>query len=155
MERIRIHHFFDIIRDHGKGKALSPHPYGHSYHMVAGRLLSGEIKQIRLVIENDAVCCNCSKLISGHCIDTIDHRTDFTSKEQFNDHLDARIMKTLGLEQGQIITTRELLDLSSLYLEQIEYLYEGNAPEHTRMRAIHVRRGIDLMKTAYPVWGSS
>ncbi len=146
MERIRIHHFFDIIRDHGKGKLLKPHPYGHAYHTVGNRLISGEIDQIRLVIENDDICCDCSKLVSGHCIDTIHHRADFTSKEKFNDYLDSRIMKTLGLEGGQIISIEALLDLTCIYLDHIEDLYEGNDPEHTRTRAVNVTRGTHLMK---------
>ena len=147
MERIRVHHFFDIIRDYGKGKVLSPHPYGHSYHTVGNRLISGKINEVRLFVENDDVCCSCSKLISGHCVDTIHHRVDFTSKERFNDYLDSRIMTTLGLEQGEIISIDTLLDLSCLYLEHIEELYEGNDPEHTRTRALNVKRGITLMKT--------
>ena len=97
---------------------------------------------MKLIVDNDAVCCCCNKLSAGHCIDTIDHRTDFTSKEEFNNYLDAGIMKAMNLQENQIITLRELLSLSHLYLDNIETIYRGNDPEHTLARKGNVEKGI-------------
>ncbi|MGD1815774.1 MAG: DUF1284 domain-containing protein [Pleomorphochaeta sp.] len=146
MINIRIHHFFDIIRDYGSGKIIQPHPYGHSLHLISQKITSGEIKEMRLVIECDAICENCNKLFDNHCIDTISHRKDFKSKEQFNNYLDNRIMETLGLKKGQTITCAELINLSTLYLDNIDYIYLGNDTEHTKNRAANVKKGISLMK---------
>lgn len=46
---LRIHHFFDTIRDLGAGKDLQPHPYGHSLHKVAALIRKDPQIKIRLV----------------------------------------------------------------------------------------------------------
>lgn len=147
MNKIRIHHFFDIVRDYGNEKAMIPHPYGHSYHLVGKRIIAGEIKEMQLVVESDDICNNCNKLVCKHCIDTISHREDFKLKEQFNNYLDNRIMKTLGLKKGQIVTFTELIDTSHLYLDNIEDIYIGNDLDHTKIRASNVEKGINKIKS--------
>ena len=144
MLNIRIHHFFDILRDYGSGKELAPHPYGHSYHITGKQIYNNEISEMKLIIENDVICSSCSKLSVGHCVDTIDHRRDFTSKEEFNNYLDARIMKTMNLQNNQIVSLKELLSLSYLYLDAIETIYKGNDPEHTLVRKGNVEKGIRM-----------
>ncbi len=147
MINIRIHHFFDIIRDYGSGKIIQPHPYGHSLHLISQKITSSEIKEMRLVIECDAICENCNKLVDNHCIDTISHRKDFKLKELFNNYLDNRIMNALGLKKGQTITCAQLINLSDQYLDNIEYIYQGNDSEHTKIRAANVKKGINLMQS--------
>jgi hypothetical protein len=90
MMKIRIHHFFDMIRDFGIGKEILPHPNLHSYHQVARIILENPGTELELVVGADAVCQNCIHLKNGVCTDSITHRSDFTEKEAFNNHLDRK-----------------------------------------------------------------
>ena len=146
MRELRIHHFFDIIRDYGAHKDLKPHDYGHSYHVIANEIYNQQLDQFRLVAGSDAVCEGCRYLDAGHCLDTVSHRRDFTSKEDFNNHLDRKIMKVLGYREGQIVKTARLIEEAGGYLDSITHIYDGNDPEHTEMRKRNVKAGIERMK---------
>ena len=144
MLNIRIHHFFDILRDYGSNKTLEPHEYGHNYHVIGQQIYNNKISEMKLIIDNDDICQGCNKLSEKHCIDTISHRADFKSKEKFNNHIDTRIMDRMGLKQNQNITLKTLLAMSHLYTDAIELIYTGNDIEHTMMRKKNVERGIAM-----------
>jgi len=142
MRELRIHHFFDIIRDYGSGKTADPHPYGHSYHLAAGEIYENKLTRIKLIINNDDICANCEKLEEGHCIDTIDHRADFSGKQEFNNHLDKKIMACMNYYDGQLVDVKEIIRNAGKYIEEIYELYDGNDIEHTRARKENVKSGI-------------
>ncbi len=131
---LRIHHFFDIIRDFGRGNEIIPHTYGHSYHLVADKIWNNPKLQIKIVVQADAVCVQCSQLKSNHCIDTINHRKDYTSKEEFNNYLDKRILDRIFIREGETRTPEELCMAAKHYLEYIDWIYEGNDKENTKER---------------------
>jgi hypothetical protein len=139
---LRIHHFFDIIRDYGSGKKIEEHPYGHSYHIIAKKLYENQLHIVKLVIENDDICEQCSKLQFNHCHDSINHRPDFSSKEIFNNYLDDRIMKCMGYESGQNVTVRKLINDSGKYLDKIDEIYSGNDLINTKLRKKNASIGI-------------
>lgn len=142
MQELRIHHFFDMLRDYGAKKEIRPHDYGHSYHLIAEKIYSNKLDKIKLVISNDDVCEDCSKSEDGHCIDTISHRTDFPLKEDFNNHIDHRIMEKMKLKENEIISFEELLEKAELYINEMEWIYEGNDPDHTEIRRENVIKGV-------------
>ncbi len=142
MRELRIHHFFDIIRDYGAGKALKAHEYGHSYHIIGEEIYHNKLKRIKLIAGNDDICGGCRYLDSGKCLDTIDHRADFKSKQEFNDYLDLRIMKVMGYQNGQEIQVREILRCADAYLDSLALIYEGNDRAHTELRKQNVGAGI-------------
>ncbi|MDC7233840.1 MAG: hypothetical protein PQJ58_11475 [Spirochaetales bacterium] len=144
---LRIHHLFDMIRDYGAGTKPHPHPYGHSYHLMAAKLYENGLDDIRLVLSCDAVCAGCSKMKNGHCMDTITHRRDFTLKEEFNNHIDKRIMDIMNLQIETPCRVSDILMKADLYLNRIHWIYEGNDPEHTEMRKKHVSTGLIKIKT--------
>lgn len=143
---LRIHHFFDIIRDFGSGKEIKPHSHGHSYHLVAEMIRKDPYLKIKLVVRNDHVCKACSYLKDDHCVDTIAHRSDFISKEAFNNHLDRRIMEACLLEEGHSLTIAELCEKASLYLGNFEWIYYGNDQQHTEIRKKNVILGLKYYK---------
>jgi hypothetical protein len=142
MIKLRIHHLFDMLRDYGAEKEITPHPYGHSYHIISQQLFSQENIELILVNRNDDVCINCSKSQRGHCIDTISHRNDFPEKEDFNNYLDSRIMQIMDLQENEIISLEKLLDKSKLYIDMIQWIYKGNEFEHTETRKENVIQGL-------------
>jgi len=145
MRKVRIHHFFDIIRDYGSKTALNKHDYGHSYHIVGGEIFQNKLKSIQLIIENDDICINCEKLIDGLCIDKIDHRSDYLLKQDFNNHIDSQIMNYMNYFDGQIIEIRDILQDAEKYLSNIFQIYEGNDLDHTANRKKNVSNGVTLL----------
>jgi len=143
MRELRIHHFFDIIRDYGSYKILKEHAYEHSYHIIGKEIYENRIREIRLVVKSDDICERCSYLSSGNCTDTIDHRSDFRYKADFNDYLDTKIMKCMGYENRQIIEVKKLIMNAEKYLDKIFELYEGNDIDNTKMRKKYVSIGIN------------
>jgi hypothetical protein len=146
---LRIHHFFDIIRDIGLGKELKPHPYGHSLHQIAALIRQEPHVKIKIVKNCDAICIGCSKMKEESCIDTVSHRSDFSSKEMFNDYLDEKILRVCDLAEGDILTPEDVLGKSSLYLDHIFQIYEGNDPQDTEQRKMSVEEGIRLYKEKF------
>jgi hypothetical protein len=142
--KLRIHHFFDIIRDYGAEKELQPHPYLHSYHKVANIILKNPFIRLEIVIASDSVCEGCIKLKGNICTDIITHRNDIKGKEEFNNYLDARIMEVCSIRIGIVTTPASLIIASEQYINNIDYIYAGNDKEHTEMRKINVMKGIDF-----------
>ncbi|MDD3648176.1 MAG: DUF1284 domain-containing protein [Candidatus Dojkabacteria bacterium] len=132
--KLRIHHFFDIIKDFGSRRKLTPHSYGHSYHIVAQKIQVNPETNIKIVLGTDDICKGCKYIVNNHCEDTILHREDFTSKEKFNDHIDKRILKKCNIIVGDILTPVELCEKIPEYLDHIFWIYEGNNIEHTQVR---------------------
>ncbi|MDD4107256.1 MAG: hypothetical protein PHH93_00880 [Prolixibacteraceae bacterium] len=140
--KLRIHHFFDIIRDLGNNKEFVMHPYMHSYHIVAEKIIENPYLELKMVTGADAVCNGCIHLRDSRCDDTITHRSDFSGKEDFNNYLDRRIMNICKVRESDIITPAVLCRISDIYINNIFYIYQGNDPEHTLQRKNSVIRGI-------------
>ena len=141
--KLRIHHFFDIVRDFGIGRKFDPHPYQHSYHEVALMIWQNPEIELELVTGFDAVCKNCIQLTENSCKDIITHRKDYTSKEAFNNYLDARIFDVCEINTSIRYSPGMLVKLANRYVQNIEYIYEGNDPEHTAKRKRNVIRGLE------------
>lgn len=140
---IRIHHFYDIIRDFGSGKTIVPHSYLHAYHKVAEQIRENPNIELKLVVESDEVCTGCIHLEKSICNDTISHRKDFTEKEDFNNYLDKRILDVCGIQFSEKYSPKILMSIAEKYIENIEFIYEGNDTEHTKLRKENVIRGLD------------
>jgi len=139
---LRIHHFFDIIRDYGRGKEFHQHQYGHSYHKVAELIRKDPKIKINIVIAADDVCEGCLYLREGKCLDKIDHRKDFSSKQEFNDNIDNKIMTACLIENGDTLNPTELCKIAKLYLKNIKSIYDGNDIEDIKNRKLNVIKGL-------------
>lgn len=140
--KIKIHHFFDMIRDFGSRKNIVQHPHLHSYHSVAEIISNNANVELELVIGADEVCSTCTHLINKKCDDIITHRTDFAGKEDFNNHLDKRIMEICGLVSTKKYTPKTLCESANQYIDNIEFIYEGNDLPHTLQRKENVTKGL-------------
>ncbi|MBT3384347.1 MAG: DUF1284 domain-containing protein [Prolixibacteraceae bacterium] len=140
--KIRIHHFFDIIRDFGSNKNITPHPYLHSYHKVAQEIRENANTELTIVVESDEVCKNCIHLKNSNCDDTISHRNDFSGKEKFNNYLDKRIVEICGIKTSIKYSPKTLCDFANKYIKNIEYIYKGNDKKHTQFRKDNVLKGL-------------
>ena len=144
MIKLRIHHFFDIIRDLGIGKDINPHPYRHSYHKVAQTIWLHPETEVEIVVGSDQVCEGCIHLVGNSCNDIITHRKDFTLKEKFNNHLDSKIIDVCEIDVSNKYTLKSLLQFSDRYVENIEFIYAGNDEQHTAMRKDNVLKGVEV-----------
>jgi len=108
--QLRPHHILDIISTYGKGIEYQPHPYGHSLHMVAPRLLSDLDQKIKLVLDADDICEGCEHLLpDGKCKDVLTQLSPSPSKQAYNDVLDCRLFDDLSIVPDAVISTREYL----------------------------------------------
>ncbi|KPL09075.1 MAG: hypothetical protein AMS26_23340 [Bacteroides sp. SM23_62] len=109
--QLRPHHILDIISDHGKGTAYQPHPYGHSLHIVAPKLISDLDLKIKLVLHADDICEGCEHLLpDGKCKDVLAQLTPSPSKQAYNDVLDSRLFDELSIVPGTVTTTHQFLE---------------------------------------------
>jgi hypothetical protein len=109
--KLRPHHIIDIITVHGNNIQYQPHPYGHSQHLVASKLLSNLDLKIKLVLESDDICTGCKHLMpDGKCKDVLAQIIPSPSKQAYNDVLDSRLFDHLLLVPSCIITTRKYLE---------------------------------------------
>ena len=107
---LRPHHILDIISAYGKGIDYQPHPYGHSLHLVAPRLLSNLDSKVKLVLNSDDICKGCMHLLpDGKCKDVLDQLSPSPSKQAYNDVLDSRLFDDLTMEPDSEIPTYEFL----------------------------------------------
>ena len=143
MITLRIHHFYDIIRDFGRNTGFRPHPYGHSYHKIAEAVWNNPNLYIKIISEADDTCTGCMHLKGKSCNDFIYHREDFRSKEKFNDHIDGKIMKVCSINENDVFSVTELCRKARLYLDNIIWIYEGNDPDHTESRKLSVINGLE------------
>ena len=140
--KIRIHHFFDIIRDFGTGKEFTQHPYLHSYHIVAGEIDRNPNLDLEIVFEPDAVCTGCAYLKNTGCADSISHRKDFSQKDAFNNYLDYRIVEICKIQTSVKFSPKTLCQIAHKYINHIEFIYEGNDQNHTQMRKENLIKGL-------------
>lgn len=140
--KIKIHHFFDMIRDFGSNKIIVPHPHLHSYHTVSEIIRKDANVELELVVKPDDVCITCTHLINLKCDDIITHRSDFAGKEDFNFFLDERIMKACSLQISEKYSPKLLSGIAHKYIENIEFIYQGNDKEHTQLRKENVILGL-------------
>jgi hypothetical protein len=121
--RLRPHHIIDIIADYGNNVQYRPHPYGHSQHLVAPKLLSNLDLKIKLVLEADDICTGCKHLMpGGNCKDVLAQIIPSPSKQAYNDVLDSRLFDHFKLVPGCIIDVRKYLETVNDYTPGIEQI---------------------------------
>jgi len=119
--QLRPHHILDIISTFGKGVEYDPHPYGHSLHIVAPRLLSNLDKKIKLILAADDICEGCRHLQSdGKCKDMLAQLTPSPSKQAYNDVLDSRLFDDLSIQPDAVISISEYLEAINKKVPGIE-----------------------------------
>ena len=110
---------------------------------IAEQILADPNLEIEILVGSDAVCEGCIHLKDEHCNDTISHRSDFTSKEAFNNHLDARIIDVCEIDVSKKYSPKQLVKMADIYIQNIRFIYEGNDAEHTEQRKQNVILGLE------------
>jgi len=109
---LRPHHLIDIIRNIGLGRPMTPHPYGHSQHIVTRMIVDGTVKAIRLAVTPDDVCKSCIHLTDdGQCDDVMPQPEYPLKKQTYNDNLDQRLVALLDLDECTTITPADFTRL--------------------------------------------
>jgi len=118
---LRPHHILDIITGHGQGIEYQPHPYGHSQHIVAPKLLSNLDLKIKLVLTADDICKGCEHLLpDGKCKDVLAQLTPSPPKQAYNDVLDCRLFDHFKIDPNTVLTFREYLIIANESVPGIE-----------------------------------
>jgi len=127
---IRIHHFFDIIRDFSTGEKIIPDTnYKHSYHSLANTIMDSPYIKMKIVVGVDSVCDGCIHNMNGKCDDPLTIKRGFTMKHDYNNWLDQRILAAYGLKEGRIVTPYKICRSAYKYLDNIYIIYELDSQE--------------------------
>jgi hypothetical protein len=119
--QLRPHHILDIISDHGMGVQYEPHPYGHSQHIAAPKLLANQDLKIMLVLHADDICKGCKHLLpDGSCDDVLGQLESAPSKQAYNDDLDRRLFDYYAVEPDTVMTFRQYLEMVNAKVPGIE-----------------------------------
>ncbi len=144
--RIKPHHFVDIIKSLGAGRAkFEPHPYGHAVHSVAERILADRDATLEMELGADDICEPCKHNVDGTCDDTID--TSFrpsapSSKQEWNLLIDQRWCERLGIGQGDRFSAREFCQRLRQQAGDITDIYREIPAARTAERARNLEEGI-------------
>ncbi len=118
---LRPHHILDIITGYGNNIRYTPHPYGHSQHLIAPKLLSDLDLKVRLVLGADDICTGCRNLLpDGKCSDVLAQLTPSPSKQAYNDVLDCRLFDRFLLRPDCLLSTLEYLEIVNKHIRGLE-----------------------------------
>ena len=140
--KLRPHHIIDIITDYGKNRQYQPHPYGHSQHLVAPKLLLNLDLKIKLVLEADDICTGCMHLMpDGKCKDVLAQIKPSPSKQAYNDILDSRLFDYFLLSPNCIITSYKYFEIININTPGIEKICT-HPKEDTEIRLLGLINGL-------------
>jgi len=140
---MRIHHFFDIIRDLRTGEKLEADIlYKHSYHIVANSLRDSPETKMKIVIDLDSVCEGCIHNKDGKCDDPLTIKKGFAMKNDYNNYLDKRILEKIGISEGDIVTPREICKSADNYIENMNQIYTLDSKEEISQRKMEFIEGL-------------
>ncbi len=146
LQFIRIHHFFDILRDFGLKKDFDLDPvYLHSYHIIANGIRKNARAPFKIVIGADSICEGCIHLKQGLCRDKI-IKPGFLLKNDYNNYLDLKILRKMNICENEITTPLELCRNAWKYIDHIFSIYDLNDPEYTFKRKKGVLLGLDYYR---------
>jgi hypothetical protein len=117
--KLRPHHILDIISSYGNDEKFEPHPYGHSLHIIAEKIISNPEIKVQLVVGNDDICKGCKHLIGTKCDDVLSQLNPSPSKQAYNDVLDSILLDYLGIKQNTVITIKEYAEIISKKMPDI------------------------------------
>lgn len=144
--RIKPHHFIDILTYYGAGTLrLTPHPYGHAFHAMAGRITSTPCILLEIELGADDICQPCVHNIGGICDDTID--TSFqpsapSRKQEYNLLIDERWCAHLGLTQGERLSAAEFCERLTGRVDVLLQIYREMPAASTTERERNLKAGI-------------
>ncbi|MHB1357237.1 MAG: hypothetical protein ACYCZF_14815 [Anaerolineae bacterium] len=142
---LRPHHLLDIITSLGNGVHYTAHPYGHAQHLVAARLLADPIQPITFVLGADDICAGCCHLHTDlSCDDVLRQLAPPTSKQAYNDGLDARLFPLLGIVPGDTLPLPEYLARVQALLPGLETIC-AHPGEEQASRLAGLRSGLRLL----------
>ena len=142
---IKPHHFVDILTEVGAGRtSFEPHPYGHAVHTVATALLRDPDATVRIELGADDICAPCVHNVDGVCVDTIDtsFRPDAPeSKREWNLLIDERWCERIGVEQGDVMSARELCGRIRGGMRHAPDIYREMPADGTSERMVKLETG--------------
>jgi hypothetical protein len=145
---IRIHHFFDIIRDFGSGEEIMPDTnYKHSYHSVANILKDYPDIKMKIVAGVDSVCDECIHNVNQKCDDSLTRKKGFSMKYDYNNWLDKRIIERCNYTEGQIVTPAAICRSADKYIDNIYNIYELDSKTEIDARKKKFLEGLKFYST--------
>jgi hypothetical protein len=121
--RLRPHHVLDVVAywkpDHDPQYARKP---GENNQRTFIRMMCRGLDiPAEFVVGWDFICRPCSHLKpDGHCDQILTHHTPVQAMDEYNDPLDRRVLDYLGMQEGDVMTVREYLELVNEHVPGVE-----------------------------------
>lgn len=118
---IKPHHFMDIIKLYGSGieHFVPDEKMHHDFYKVANNIINDPSVSLKLTIYGDDICKPCIKY-KDECTDLLDHILGYTTKNNYNQTLDKRIIELYNLRNTQYTA----LELCTIIFENKDYIYD-------------------------------
>lgn len=142
--RARPHHLIDIIVQYGAGVPFEPSEYGHAVHTVAAAIIADPSIVVEFGSGADDICAPCKHLVNGRCDDVVGQLDPPVSKHDYNDALDQRVLRLLGMHEGEAMSFGEYLAGLRRHLDGLEKLC-AHPGEDPREKAMALARGLDRL----------
>lgn len=143
---IKPHHFLDIIKLFGSGleKFVPNLEYGHDFWKVGNEILENPNVQLKLTIDNDAICVSCKFNNGLICSDVTSLDSKEFSKDSWNKIIDQRLLKILGLDKGAELSALEPCGLTKKSISRADVfsVWKEKPFEITEKRANFLSLGI-------------
>lgn len=143
--RARPHHLIDIITQYGAGQPFVPSDYGHAVHTVAAEVLANPQVSLEFGLGADEICRPCKHLVNGRCDDLVGSVDPPVSKHDYNDALDEKLLRFLGLTEGQTMTFAEYVAVLRSHLDGLATLCSHPGEDPTE-RERKLRQGLSQLE---------
>jgi len=144
---LKPHHFLDIIKLYGSGveKFKPDKKYGHDFYKVGNLILKNPNVIICLTVKADDICNPCKFLKRGRCTDLVTESLGYSLKQNWNEAIDKRILKTLGLEEGGQLTAIKFCQLAKekLRAADIRKIWRERPAEEVKSRIKNLMSGLE------------
>jgi hypothetical protein len=142
--KLRPHHLLDIVTQHGAGGEFRPHAYGHAVHTCAEIVLNDVGTEVEFIVGADFICEPCKHLVGGLCDDVLSQLDPPTSKQEYNDDLDRRVLAHLGMQEGEAMTARAFLTRVAEHFEGLPEVCT-HPKQAVAYRASNLRGGLEKL----------
>lgn len=143
---LKPHHFLDTIKLYGLGLNLfvPDSRYGHNFYKVGNSILKNPQSIIILTTKADDICKPCKFLKKSKCADKM-RSFVYSSKEEWNQIVDKKILKRLNLNEENGLTALEFCKLANQKLNSkiISEIWRERPKKETKRRIKYLLRGLD------------
>lgn len=144
---IKPHHLLDIFKLYGKGiEVFVPdEKFHHDFYAVANGVIENRVGTVQFTYGYDDICKPCICLQNHVCTDTFSYHDIVHDKNAYNEMLDKKLIRLLGLDTDTAYEFSAVIHLlhRKLNLELINAVWDENSPGENKSRYDNTKKGLE------------